>query len=95
MSGVKNMRELWIVSPTSRSRLELEVMARGVPVATVCASELSGRDHEKDARLIAAAPDLLEALEWLVETMDDPDSAHLGRACDYAISTLARARGEP
>ena len=49
---------------------------------------------EANARLIAAAPDLLEALEWLVETSGDPDSAHLGRARDNAISIFARARGE-
>ncbi|EGF96786.1 hypothetical protein [Brevundimonas diminuta] len=49
---------------------------------------------ERYARLFAAAPDLLEALEWLVETSGDPDSAHLGRARDNATSVIARARGE-
>jgi len=55
---------------------------------------LSDFCDEDEARLIAAAPDLLEALEWLVETSGDPDSAHLGRARDNAISIIARARGE-
>ena len=45
---------------------------------------------EANARLIAAAPDLLDALEWLVQ--DEPaDSAKKGVI--YARAVIAKARG--
>jgi len=52
-------------------------------------------EGQANARLIAAAPDLLEALESLVEHTDGirlPVTAHMMR--NRARDTIARARGE-
>lgn len=47
---------------------------------------------EADARLIAAAPDLLEALEGMIEK---PGQAHPGTNCwDRAQAAFAKAKGE-
>ena len=48
-------------------------------------------DSEANARLIAAAPDLLEALMWAVDTAD----AEQYEACWYAAAraAIAKARG--
>ena len=47
---------------------------------------------EADARLIAAAPDLLEALEKLVSDMHDTCGIH-PQAGDQARAAIAKARG--
>lgn len=36
---------------------------------------------------------ILSALEWLVETTEDPDAAHQGRALDLAKTVIADATG--
>lgn len=36
---------------------------------------------------------ILSALEWLVETTEDPDAAHQGRALDLARTVIADATG--
>ena len=46
--------------------------------------------HIEDARLIAAAPDLYEALEAMVETFN----AYQGSEITHARAALARARGD-
>jgi hypothetical protein len=51
--------------------------------------------NEKDARLIAAAPDMLEALKFLVEMRSDPIRfcGCSGARYDVALAAIAKAEG--
>lgn len=44
-----------------------------------------------DARLIAAAPDLLTALKAMLKTYDNPAYGALGDPCDVARAVIAKA----
>ena len=51
--------------------------------------------EEADAYLIAAAPDLLEALQHLLNTMfDGPDESDAAHAVSKAREAIAKAKGE-
>jgi len=52
---------------------------------------LSGIVSPADARLIAAAPDLLRVAELLVDWLDEEEGAHA--LCDTARAAIAKARG--
>lgn len=57
-----------------------------------------GRENLANARLIASAPDLLDALGWSlsyikVRLASEPDPDHQA-AFDAALSTLRKAKGE-
>src|SRR5687768_15385929 len=67
---------------------------KGLMVATVA----HGDDHPTyaNARLIAAAPELLEALDWLVQILPDPelDNDELQRTwTKKARTAIAKATG--
>lgn len=69
-----------------------------VAVATVGAPHESdqmfgGRDHEADARLIAAARELLRVAELLVDWLDEEPGAH--KLCDAARAAIAKATEIP
>ena len=50
---------------------------------------------EANARLIAAAPDLLEALEAIIATWDGPKYNHfMADNIDLARAAIAKAKGE-
>lgn len=49
---------------------------------------------EPNARLIAAAPDLLDALERLVSAARDADHGYMDQAIDNAESAISKARGQ-
>ena len=68
-------------------------MAGSIKVATAerYAAEQPMAWH--NARLIAAAPDLLEALEGLLDLHSD-DLQHAGPAWDAASAAIAKAKGE-
>lgn len=52
------------------------------------------QEQEANARLIAAAPDLLEALEAIVHTWDGPAYKHFMRDnIDLAKRAIAKAKG--
>lgn len=47
----------------------------------------------EDGRLIAAAPDLADALDWALDQIEDDLSPDHQEALDHARAVLARARG--
>ena len=63
-----------------------------------CAGKVKHDNAEADARLIAAAPDLLEALEMIVAEADSY-TARTGKPVynwlDQARAAIAKARGTP
>ena len=59
-------------------------------VAWIVPRRFGGSQHEADARLIAAAPDMLMALESFTDSMDMLD---LDRARADARAAIAKARG--
>jgi len=61
-------------------------------IAKVCGYAPPTEDRA-NARLIAAAPDLLAALENLVETHDDGEAMHV-EFWNIARAALAKAKGE-
>lgn len=59
-------------------------------------SQLTRSDEEQcaNARLIAAAPDMLEALRQLYEATPDNEGGALGKACVAARAAIAKAEGQ-
>jgi hypothetical protein len=50
--------------------------------------------EEKTAHLFAAAPDLLDALDWALRQIEDDLDPDHQAAFDAALSTLRKAKGE-
>ena len=53
-----------------------------------------GHEDELNARLIAAAPDLLEALDWALRQLEDDLDPDHQVAFDVAFYTLRKAKGD-
>jgi hypothetical protein len=52
-------------------------------------------EHDANARLIAAAPDLLEALRDMLNTLTDgPDESDVARVFGVSRAAIAKATGE-
>ena len=66
--------------------------AQDETLAVVCA--MDGDTDEANARLIAAAPDLLAALEDIVQASDANDGNSLMHAIQAAQTIIAKARGK-
>lgn len=56
---------------------------------------ITADEAEANARLIAAAPDLLAALEAVMATRTTPWRKDAMKANQLAIAAIAKARGEP
>jgi hypothetical protein len=74
----------WTQQPYSDRMVEV-FAANGTHIANVM-----GDNHDSNAALIAAAPDLLEALEWISEN----HYAHHDIMVEVARAAIAAARGE-
>lgn len=61
----------------------------------VCASvSIYGANPDANARLVAAAPELFEALQLLLDARDEGDVASWSSVWDAAEAAIAKARGE-
>lgn len=91
-----------ITTPHGWQEYDFVTRDPGAP-GTMATARFYGENHEADARLWAAAPDLLAALEKFDLQMErweadlDSDNDTLDRMCDLAVearAALAKARGE-
>ena len=60
----------------------------------VCAIHGLGVNSQANARLIAAAPDLLDALDWALRQIEDDLDPDHQAAFETARSTLRKAKGD-
>lgn len=98
MSGVKHTPGPWFGQAGFSDDVEITAESREGMVA-ICSMELGftgriGVEQEANARLIAAAPDLLEALAVLVTDCSQIWSEAEFPALKQARAAIARARGE-
>ena len=88
--GVREAREM--------EGMDFDIVTDGPEYAVASLYCHMGESVEADARLIAAAPELLEALEYLVTADDAPtpgDREHTVReAISHARAAIAKARGK-
>jgi hypothetical protein len=98
MSEAKHTKGPWMIGPDEEGDPSQCISASGFDIATVWGGYLAA---DADARLIASAPELLEALEWMVandETNegDTPMPEYGGRSWNeinaYWLDGLNRAR---
>ena len=79
MADVKHTPGPWAVDSDGSGWYIEATPERGHSLAFIASPEFqeepdtSASEAEANARLIAAAPDLLEALQWLVDILPDPD----------------------
>ena len=82
----------WQYTPTNTEHVSHIIRASdGFGVATATPQ---GRATARNARLIAAAPDMLEALKSLVSANNSTDGMAMRKAWDNARAVIARATGE-
>ena len=69
MSAGKHTPGPWAILPESRGFI---IVARNAFYDVAIVRDVGNEDNKKNARLIAAAPQLLEALELLADLLPDP-----------------------
>lgn len=84
-----------VASPDGRSVCNVTCIAYREPVDRKVEGDGSfNRESMSNARLIAAAPDLLTACKRLVKAIGIPSSITIGDAVEQAEAAIARAEGE-
>lgn len=78
--------------PTGYAHILAPAMERGGPVKIICDMQTYASNHNEDANLIAAAPELLEALEYALKQIEDcaPELVNTQKVLRAAI---AKAKG--
>ena len=93
----------WVVVGSRTKYVEARLVGSLMQEVAACGPTLAdegyGQQQEANARLIAAAPDLLEALQDIAEYWNqDQNEAAMADACWHAIHTaraaIAKATGE-
>ena len=93
MSESKHTPGPWRVGVTSDAG-EVDVIAEGGWFVAVACDSAGDGDTEANANLIAAAPDMLEALEKLVSRIDETRGPTADTALAAARAAIKKARGE-
>ena len=100
--GIKHTPAPWRVSSESPRIIKKDYRAIGSDAGFLIASTMgndnsgfyaSEQEADANARLIAAAPELLEALEELITATQHLDQCHQATA-DKARAAIAKAKGE-
>lgn len=86
----------WFITGSMTKYVEARIPGRMIQEVAACgptaADDGYGEQQMANARLIAAAPDLLEALSEVVEWLEHGD--HAGPMHSKARAAIAKARGE-
>lgn len=83
----------WSTEVDRKKALEINIVSGNRPfVATAWPANHPDKEQEANARLIAAAPDLLKALEELLEVTDFHEL--YGSRTEAARAAIAKATGE-
>ena len=94
MSNASHTPGPWKSRPENKGSWTAVVHAAGGECIAVCSS--GSADNHANARLVAAAPELLEALQFCLDQMD-PDRhtvERIDKAMDRAYAAIAKAEGK-
>ena len=93
---VKHTPGPWFITGSMTKYVEARIPGRMIQEVAACgptaADDGYGEQQMANARLIAAAPELLEALESVLENCLDSDG--LAAAYEKARAAIAKAKGE-
>jgi hypothetical protein len=84
----------WIQREQITDHCGVRITADETSIAYVGRVEVSKKQYEANARLIAAAPEMLEALQWVMQCLDG-DLPHGTQEClANARAVILKATGE-
>ena len=75
--------------------LRIQTVEHGTVLAMVCKYDLYDDTAYADAKRMAAAPDMLAALEVLTHNWDTVDEDSRPEGMTQALAAIAKAKGEP
>jgi hypothetical protein len=93
---VKHTPGPWRVSDTINRRINIRNAGNQLGESAICMLPEGRIERERgaNARLIAAAPELLAALEWAMSQIDDDLDLDHQNAVSAARAAIAKAKGE-
>ncbi len=92
MSTTKHTPGPWSRNIRAAGKYPVVFAGRNMHVAQVC-QQPDGAETEANIDLIAAAPELLEALQWALSQIEDDLSPDHQAALDAARAAIAKATG--
>ena len=77
---------------TEETTIVIDMGFPSIPFKHVC--RVYGSNREANAQLIAAAPDLLEALEAIMDGFDGEEFRYIYSDISKAVAAISKARGQ-